>query len=55
MPDWELFDLVTDPRELSSVYRDPAYAGVRDDLTAPLARVREEVGDVAWRHPDQVG
>ncbi|MDH7570791.1 MAG: DUF4976 domain-containing protein, partial [Armatimonadota bacterium] len=44
-PEWELFDLEKDPRELKSVYYDPAYAGVVADLKAELARLREKVGD----------
>ncbi|HEY6596064.1 MAG TPA: sulfatase [Asanoa sp.] len=43
--EWELFDLQTDPSELRSVYDDPAYAAVRDELTVLLARVQREVGD----------
>jgi arylsulfatase A-like enzyme len=44
-PEWELFDLETDPYELCSVYDDPSYAGVVRDLTAELHRLQEEVGD----------
>jgi arylsulfatase A-like enzyme len=44
-PEWELFDLVRDPHELRSVYADPEYAGVRDELTAELARLQVAVVD----------
>jgi arylsulfatase A-like enzyme len=44
-PEWELFDLDADPYELRSVYDDPAYRQVRDDLTAELHRQQEEIGD----------
>ncbi len=44
-PAWELFDLEADPAELCSVHGDPAYADVVAELTAELARLREEVGD----------
>jgi arylsulfatase A-like enzyme len=44
-PAWELFDLENDPRELRSVYDDPAYAGVRAGLTDELERLQEELGD----------
>ncbi|GAA4214480.1 sulfatase family protein [Actinocatenispora rupis] len=54
-PEWELFDLTTDPRELHSVYDDPAYAGVRVELTELLATVQREVGDDPWQEPDGVG
>jgi arylsulfatase A-like enzyme len=43
--EWELFDLEKDPREMRSVYRDPAYAGVVRDLKAELARLQKQVGD----------
>jgi len=44
-PEWELFDLEKDPRELFSVYDEPAYAQVRQELTAELDRLQREVGD----------
>jgi arylsulfatase A-like enzyme len=44
-PEWELFDLAADPAELSSVYDDPAYAGVVRELKAELRRLQAEVGD----------
>jgi arylsulfatase A-like enzyme len=43
--EWELFDLERDPAELHSVHDDPAYAGVRAELTAELARLQTELGD----------
>lgn len=45
-PEWELFDLRDDPWEMRSVYDDPAYAGVRTELTAELARLQAECGDI---------
>jgi hypothetical protein len=44
-PEWELFDLERDPRELVNVYDERAYARVREELTAELERLRMEVGD----------
>jgi len=44
-PAWELFDLAADPFELRSVHADPAYAGIRSDLTEELARLQREFGD----------
>ena len=38
--DWELFDLDQDPQELRSVYDDPAYTRIRDDMLAELNRLR---------------
>ena len=43
--EWELFDLVKDPREMRNVYDDPAYAAVREQLTARLRAERERIGD----------
>jgi arylsulfatase A-like enzyme len=42
---WELFDLEKDPREMKSVYDDPAYAGVVADLKKELARLMEHYKD----------
>ncbi|MEM7535586.1 MAG: sulfatase [Chloroflexota bacterium] len=44
-PEWELFDLHTDPNELMNVYADPAYATVVTELTAELARLQEALKD----------
>jgi hypothetical protein len=43
--EWELFDLVTDPQELDNVIDEPAYATVRMELAAELARLQDEIGD----------
>jgi arylsulfatase A-like enzyme len=40
---WELFDLKTDPQELTSVYGRPEYAAVQKELEAELARLRKEL------------
>jgi arylsulfatase A-like enzyme len=37
---WELFDLKTDPKELTSVHGKPEYADVQKELEAELARLR---------------
>ena len=44
-PEWELFDLEKDPREMRSVYSDPAYAGVVRELKAELGRLQRLYGD----------
>jgi arylsulfatase A-like enzyme len=44
-PEWELFDLESDPHELHSLYGDPEHARVFDDLRAQLAKLQQEVGD----------
>jgi len=37
---WELYDLEKDPLETKNVHGDPAYAGIRRDLEAELARLQ---------------
>ena len=44
-PEWELFDLETDPYELMNVYDDPTYADIRAELTDELHRLQAEAGD----------
>lgn len=50
-PEWELFDLVTDPQELQSVYHEPAYRSVRDALETRLAELQAELGDEPYIRP----
>jgi arylsulfatase A-like enzyme len=40
---WELFDLEKDPLEMRSVYGQPAYAQVQNELGAELTRLRTEL------------
>ncbi len=40
---WELFDLQTDPKELTSVYGKPEYAEAQKELEAELRRLRKEL------------
>jgi arylsulfatase A-like enzyme len=40
---WELFDLKTDPKELTSVYGKPEYAAAQKELADELARLRKEL------------
>ena len=44
-PEWELFDLESDPYELRSVYGEDEYARVQGELADELHRLQEEVGD----------
>jgi arylsulfatase A-like enzyme len=39
--EWELYDLQADPREMRSVYADPAYAPVVAELKTELKRLRD--------------
>ena len=43
--EWELYDLKKDPREMKSVYNDPAYADIVQELTAELKRLRQKYKD----------
>jgi arylsulfatase A-like enzyme len=40
---WELFDLKTDPNEMTSVYDNPAYAGIQTDLHQRLDKLRTDL------------
>jgi arylsulfatase A-like enzyme len=44
-PEWELYDLKKDPREMKNVYRDPAYRSIVDKLKTELDKLQKEVGD----------
>jgi arylsulfatase A-like enzyme len=39
---WELYDLEKDPKEMKSVYNEPAYAAVREELTKKLESLKQE-------------
>lgn len=41
LQEWELFDLEKDPHELHSVYEDPAYAELVEEMKVELKRLRE--------------
>ena len=45
LDEWELFDLEKDPREMQSVYDDPAYAPVVKRLKAELKRLKDGYRD----------
>jgi len=44
-PEWELFDLETDPYELKNVYDDAAYAEIVTTLKEELYQLKEKVDD----------
>jgi arylsulfatase A-like enzyme len=44
-PEWELFDLRNDPREMKNLYHEPKFAPLVRDLKAELERLQKEVGD----------
>jgi arylsulfatase A-like enzyme len=45
----ELYDLVSDPAEMQNRYNDPAYRGVRSDLTTQWWRFKDCIGDACRR------
>jgi arylsulfatase A-like enzyme len=47
--EWELYDLVADPLEITNVIDDPSLAAVAAELRAELARLQVELGDTP--HP----
>ena len=46
--EWELFDLENDPDQLTSVYGDPGYAEIREELKNRLTELQEYYGDDSW-------
>lgn len=42
---WELIDRLKDPKEVTNVYDDPAYAEVRNRLHEELKEIRKKYGD----------
>ena len=50
-PEWELFDLEKDPHEMKSVYHDPSYSQVVDDLKKLLLERKEAIGDMDETYP----
>jgi len=43
--EWEMYDLQTDPMEMTNIYDDPVYAEVREMLHRRLQELREHYGD----------
>lgn len=50
-PEWELYDLEADPRELHNVHGHPEYARIGDELKAAMWREQARLGDAP--HPSQ--
>ena len=44
-PEWELFDLAHDPREMNNVYGNPAYARITAELKDELKRMQIQIDD----------
>lgn len=43
--EWEMYDLRTDPMEMTNIYDDPAHAAVREMLHRRLGELRSQYGD----------
>jgi arylsulfatase A-like enzyme len=43
--EWEMYDLQTDPKEMRSIYGDPAFASVQSMLHERLEELRKQYGD----------
>ena len=52
---WELFDRQKDPEEMKSVFGDPAYAGVRENLLNEVGRLRKEFKEPETDDPRAYG
>lgn len=50
-PEWELFDLRTDPHELRNVYHDADYVDVVQTMTAKLEAEMLRIGDTPLHEP----
>lgn len=48
--EWELFDRQADPEQLTSVYNDPEYAEVQQELKEKLDGLQEKYGDDTWSY-----
>lgn len=44
-PEWELYDLESDPAELHNVYNDPGYHDIREWLKSEMWAAQERLGD----------
>ena len=44
-PEWELFDLEVDPKEMRNIYHEPGNAGLVNALKVELEQLQRELGD----------
>ena len=49
---WELYDLKTDPNEMTNQYENPDYASIAADLKKQLWNLREELNETDHRYPE---
>jgi arylsulfatase A-like enzyme len=45
LDEWELYDLEKDPHEMKSVYNDPDYSGIQEELHRKLNELRKQYKD----------
>ena len=50
---WELYDLEKDPKEMKSVYNDPAYATIRAELTTRLDELKKQYANPIRTEADE--
>ncbi|MDR0543360.1 MAG: sulfatase [Dysgonamonadaceae bacterium] len=50
-PEWELYDLKTDPAEMRNLYDDPKYAKLIKKLKKELLKLKEKYGDTDDKYP----
>ncbi|MEM7373532.1 MAG: sulfatase [Bacteroidota bacterium] len=50
-PSWELYDLKSDPQEMTNVYHDPDYQSIIVDLKKQLLDLKEALGDIDEKYP----
>ena len=44
--EWEMYDLKKDPHEMKSIYNDPKYIRVKEEMHKKLEELRKEVDDI---------
>jgi arylsulfatase A-like enzyme len=52
LDEWELFDLQSDPNELTNQYHNPDFSEIKSELAAELERLREELSVPQDDRPD---
>jgi arylsulfatase A-like enzyme len=50
-PDWEMYDLMEDPKEMRNVYNDASKAEIRDKLKTELLQLKRLYGDEDAAYP----
>ena len=53
-PSWELFDLVSDPSEMNSLYHDPGQQALIRELKESLLKLKVQYDDTDDKYPELV-